>query len=220
MPRNHSFNARAGKGRGVSPVNHWSDDDESDVEAAAVGKAEEGEINLVPGDEQALEHAITVRIPIGAMASSDVQAILKRAKKPSGNAKAVAQVVLDVAVFRSPSRERTRSGPTRCGPPTSCWCSSSRRRRRRSVRPPALSTPPSAPSRCVTLTPPTYPPTPIARPRGPSLAGQNGQGQEGEGPRQAAQTGEFERQPPVQRADEGTCVCVGVGVCVCLSQCT
>ena len=35
MPMNHSFNARAGKGRGVSPVNHWSDDDESDVEAAA-----------------------------------------------------------------------------------------------------------------------------------------------------------------------------------------
>ena len=55
MPRNHSFNARAGnQGRGVSPVSHWSDDGESDDEAAAVGKAEEG-------DNEALREALKSR---------------------------------------------------------------------------------------------------------------------------------------------------------------
>ena len=40
---------------------------------------------------------INARIPTAIVASPDVKAILKRVKKPSGNAKAVAQVVLDVS---------------------------------------------------------------------------------------------------------------------------
>ena len=114
MPRNHSFNAKAGKGRGASPVNPWSDEDELDVEAEAVGKAGEGDNEVL----EALKSrtcgtiamkaaqlkkfadyavAITVRIQLGAMAGPDVQAILERAGNASGTAKAVAQVVLDVS---------------------------------------------------------------------------------------------------------------------------
>ena len=119
MPRNHSFNAKAGKGRGASPVNPWSDEDELDVEAEAVGKAGEGDNEALL---EALKSrtcgtiamkaaqlkkfadyavAITVRIQLGAMAGPDVQAILERAGNARGNAsgtaKAVAQVVLDVS---------------------------------------------------------------------------------------------------------------------------
>ena len=52
MLRGHEFNAKAGKGRG-SYMNEQSDDalDWSDDEAAALGKAGEDEINLVPGDD-------------------------------------------------------------------------------------------------------------------------------------------------------------------------
>ena len=109
MPRGHSFNTKAGKGRGASPVNHWSDDDESDVEAEAddealleaLKSATCGTIRMKVAQLKTFaKHAdaITVRIP-DAIDSANVKAILKRAGNASGNAKAkaVAQLVLDVS---------------------------------------------------------------------------------------------------------------------------
>ena len=60
MSKGHSFSAKARKGRGsyrsVRSDDGWG---WSDDEAAALGKAEEGEINLVPGDdEEALLEAL------------------------------------------------------------------------------------------------------------------------------------------------------------------
>ena len=172
----------------------------------------------------AFEAVINVRIPTAIVASPDVKAILKRAKKPSGNAKAVAQVVLDVSCLpiTQPRPHQVRTDKM--------WVAHQVlvqlvEKAQEKVRAPLRPPPPPPVIRTLALChtdsphPPTYPP-PIARARGPSLAGQNGQGQEGEGPRQAAQTGEFERRPPVRRANEGMCGGMGVSVCVCLSQCT
>ena len=158
-------------------------------EAAALGKAGEGEINLVSGDdEEALlealssrgfgpiaqksaqlkelagfEHAINVRIPIGAMPNSDVQAILlKRAKKPSGSAKAVAQLLLDVSrlPITQPKAHQVQTGKMWAA--HQCVIVQLVEKAQAKVR--ARSTPSSAPSRCVTLTPPTHPPTPHRAP--------------------------------------------------------
>ena len=182
MPRNHSFNAKAGKGRGASPVNPWSDEDEFDVEAEAVGKAGEGDNEALL---EALKSrtcgtiamkaaqlkkfadyavAITVRIQLGAMAGPDVQAILERAGNASGTAKAVAQVVLDVSSLpiTPPKAHQVRKDKM--------WAAfqvlvqlveKARVKVRAPPRPP--------PSRCVTLTPPTHPPThpPSRAPAGP-----------------------------------------------------
>ena len=158
--------------------------------------------------------AITVRIP-DAIDSANVKAILKRAGNASGNAKAkaVAQLVLDVSrlPITPPRSSQVRTDKMWADHQVLVQLVEKAREKVRA---------PPRPPRALDPVLRTRPP-PIARPRGPSLAGQNGRGQEEDGPRQAAQTGEFERRPPVRRADEGTCVGVGVGVggwvCVCRS---
>jgi hypothetical protein len=220
----HSFNSKAGKTGVVGrSYRETASDDELDGDDELGTWEEEADINLVPDAAQmALLDALSsrtfgtiaqktnqlkafadfrtlviFRVPLGAMPPAVVQAVLDRAAKPTGNAKEVAQLMLDVAnlpvtppkphqvrtdemwsslnvfvqlVSKAGAKVRAHHRP----PPASTSVHPFCRRRARSLQHPRSArhrhcawtrAPSSAPSHCLTLTPPPHRAPPSHAPR-------------------------------------------------------